>query len=469
MNSEHYRRRHQINSLPLNFQYAESSGTPMQSTHQMLSFDGLPRAQNDQQFMITPSTVPSISSNYSLTTPMAMPQASTVWSDPSHTSMDFDSQNTNDYYDYSPSITGNEQDSPFLRGMSYSEVPRTCFPCDPRMLNDGGNMALDSFDASAYMMDPNKNDMQTSTEPTSTSLGFDALENSHNFSRLSISHSPKLEDEPPSSDHFSFNKPTPFPLPSSEPSENGGTSSREMTAVDGDDPSADEPYAKLIHRALMSAPDHSMVLQEIYEWFRKHTAKGASDTKGWMNSIRHNLSMNAAFKKTERKTPGDETKKSTEWVLEEFAIKDGVQSTTRYRKGTGAKKFMKTENPAPSRQSSGRKGGISASKTKLQRQQARSICLSGTHRSRHGHGHEFLRSPHFPAPRHSSPLTPPTHENIPGVGCNPYFFPKQQQMEMPYEDMCGLQDVQGVYIDDNGPLFANSQDYASSVDGLSRY
>ncbi|KUJ24529.1 winged helix DNA-binding domain-containing protein, partial [Mollisia scopiformis] len=52
-------------------------------------------------------------------------------------------------------------------------------------------------------------------------------------------------------------------------------------------------YAKLIYRALMSAPNHSMVLQEIYQWFRDNTAKGASDGKGWMNSIRHNLSMNA--------------------------------------------------------------------------------------------------------------------------------------------------------------------------------
>lgn len=125
---------------------------------------------------------------------------------------------------------------------------------------------------------------------------------------------------------------------------------------------------------------------------------------------------------------------------------------------------MKTENPAPSRQSSGRKGGISASKTKMQRQQQRSI--SSTHRSRHGHGHEFLRS-HFPTQRYSSPLTPPTHENIPGAGCNPYFFPKQQ---LDYEDMCGLQDVQGVYIDDNGPIFAESQEgHYASADGLPRY
>ena len=39
---------------------------------------------------------------------------------------------------------------------------------------------------------------------------------------------------------------------------------------------------------------------------------------------------------------------------------------------------------------------------------------------------------------------------------------------MPYEDMCGLQDVQGVYIDDHGPIFVNNHDYASA-DGLPRY
>jgi hypothetical protein len=70
-------------------------------------------------------------------------------------------------------------------------------------------------------------------------------------------------------------------------------SSGEMTVADVEDPGAEEPYARLIYRALMSAPNHSMVLQEIYQWFRDNTLKGSSDTKGWMNSIRHNLSMNA--------------------------------------------------------------------------------------------------------------------------------------------------------------------------------
>ena len=54
-----------------------------------------------------------------------------------------------------------------------------------------------------------------------------------------------------------------------------------------------EPYAKLIHRALMSAPGHRMVLKEIYDWFTRHTDKNKNPSqKGWQNSIRHNLSMN---------------------------------------------------------------------------------------------------------------------------------------------------------------------------------
>ena len=59
-----------------------------------------------------------------------------------------------------------------------------------------------------------------------------------------------------------------------------------------DDCETSEPYAKLIWRALMSAPGHGMVLKQIYEWFIKHTDKGDEKSKGWQNSIRHNLSMN---------------------------------------------------------------------------------------------------------------------------------------------------------------------------------
>ena len=71
-----------------------------------------------------------------------------------------------------------------------------------------------------------------------------------------------------------------------------------LTMLNSDDTTGDacgisEPYAQLIFKALMSAPGHKMVLREIYEWFEKNTDKADNKaSKGWQNSIRHNLSMN---------------------------------------------------------------------------------------------------------------------------------------------------------------------------------
>lgn len=54
-----------------------------------------------------------------------------------------------------------------------------------------------------------------------------------------------------------------------------------------------EPYAQLIYRALKETPGHGMVLKDIYDWFEKNTDKAKNPlSKGWQNSIRHNLSMN---------------------------------------------------------------------------------------------------------------------------------------------------------------------------------
>ncbi|EHK19100.1 uncharacterized protein TRIVIDRAFT_224971 [Trichoderma virens Gv29-8] len=121
----------------------------------------------------------------------------------------------------------------------------------------------------------------------------------------------------------------------------------------GSDEKNDEPYAKLIYKALMSRPDYTMTLQELYQWFRDNTNKAKNEKGGWQNSIRHNLSMNAAFKRRDRKR-GDGTaastcvedesplagdaKRANEWVLEDWAVRDGVQSTTRYRKGNSGRR-----------------------------------------------------------------------------------------------------------------------------------
>ncbi|PTB66027.1 hypothetical protein BBK36DRAFT_1120693 [Trichoderma citrinoviride] len=129
----------------------------------------------------------------------------------------------------------------------------------------------------------------------------------------------------------------------------------------GHDEKTDEPYAKLIYRALMSAPDYTMSLQEIYQWFRENTTKAKNEKGGWQNSIRHNLSMNGAFERCDRKLANGqepstcaekagESKRTNLWRLAESAIGKGVQSTTRYRKGNSGRRASRrsasTSQPA---------------------------------------------------------------------------------------------------------------------------
>jgi hypothetical protein len=77
--------------------------------------------------------------------------------------------------------------------------------------------------------------------------------------------------------------------PSAAPS---ATEPTPVSNVRNDD-KIDEPYAKLIYKALMSQMDYTMTLQELYQWFRDNTGKAKNERGGWQNSIRHNLSMNA--------------------------------------------------------------------------------------------------------------------------------------------------------------------------------
>ena len=104
---------------------------------------------------------------------------------------------------------------------------------------------------------------------------------------------------------------SPSPLPSTKSNHRSAISSdlaegyegaNDLATPNGDDTDAEggvssEPYAQLIYRALKSAPEHKMVLKEIYEWFEKNTDKATDpSSKGWQNSIRHNLSMNGVSK-----------------------------------------------------------------------------------------------------------------------------------------------------------------------------
>ncbi|KAA8575621.1 hypothetical protein EYC84_004747 [Monilinia fructicola] len=440
MDSDHFQQHPQNQDLPWDFDASGNIETTAQSQAAAIftSFDGLPRMGQDQYLMASlPSSSPSMLNNDYTRAASQMPGA----------------QNPNSWAHQAPLTPGFGDD-----GNDYSyDGPADFSGLEPQPLKAYDNVPRTSWQEQYANM--------TMTLPV---YPFDSRDNLGSMVSSRADHDARPED---CIMVDATHKPLNSTSPSSLCSEEDGQSSREPTAmdIDADGHGVDEqPYAKLIYRALMSAPDHSMVLQEIYRWFRENTTKGSSDTKGWMNSIRHNLSMNAAFKKTERKIPGEETKKSTEWVLEEFAIKDGVQSTTRYRKGNGSKKSAKAEGvlnqSCPGRQQNYnaiRKPSFhSTSKGKLQRQRGRddpasrrilpvsSRSESVRYPASHFHASNVTsdarsprRSPLTPAPESSGTYSPVIKEENFNAAREFYRF----------------EDCQGVFPDDHAPVFMDTQ------------
>ena len=150
--------------------------------------------------------------------------------------------------------------------------------------------------------------------------------------------------------------------------------------------------------------------------------------------------------------------------MEDFAIRDGVQSTTRYRKGNGSKKSVKYDTQVPSRQIPSRRGGLCGGKAKDYRQRARedrselrhaAYPRPDTERCLQYHpDHEPI--PQQFATRQISPLTP-KHESL-SLG-SPFFHShphlKHEHSDISYENLqnYSLGDVHDVCGD--GPLFSH--------------
>ncbi|OCK83386.1 hypothetical protein K432DRAFT_274273, partial [Lepidopterella palustris CBS 459.81] len=243
-----------------------------------------------------------------------------------------------------------------------SSCPRTYSDLD--LVNPFENMAK-SYPPSAYLIEPQKpQDMMDMSNHLSSGhmMHFDDDYDSHcqpavKVEKVTRYGTPQYETEAGPTNIPSTRDTPPSPSHGYK-IEHGPDEVTNSSTID-----KEQPYAQLIYRALLEAPGHTMVLRDIYSWFRRNTDKATDkETKGWQNSIRHNLSMNGAFEKVDQ-PDGEEAKKGFMWRLTESAIREGVKSTTRYRSKMPNKRGCRSHNPAPQRQASGAKGGQAARKT----------------------------------------------------------------------------------------------------------
>ncbi|CAD6184156.1 unnamed protein product [Caenorhabditis auriculariae] len=81
-------------------------------------------------------------------------------------------------------------------------------------------------------------------------------------------------------------------------------------------PWGEDSYSDIIAKALESAPDGRLKLNEIYQWFSDNIPyfrdrSSQEEAAGWKNSIRHNLSLHSRFMRIQNEGAG----KSSWWVI----------------------------------------------------------------------------------------------------------------------------------------------------------
>lgn len=264
---------------------ASSSYYPTNLPH---CFDGLPTQYPDL-------------GGYMIKTSMPASQIPTSWCGlPNPTSTyEYESGNCLPLYDFPPNQAGPSCDSSHGQPLGYdcNIIPRS-WPQSygPSVLHTDPEPEV--HEPSAYLLDPNKQDVDMLKWNRYTGdPAYPCKAQPEAFARLSISQSPKTLASSAVSMSRMFpaaTSPPEMTLTSSRASDDGCDDEvfNDGSGEDDKECNLEEPYAKLIYRALMAAPNHAMVLKDIYKWFADNTDKASSPTKGWQNSIRHNLSMN---------------------------------------------------------------------------------------------------------------------------------------------------------------------------------
>ncbi|KAL1304050.1 hypothetical protein AAFC00_000487 [Neodothiora populina] len=183
-----------------------------------------------------------------------------------------------------------------------------------------------------------------------------------------------------------------------------------------DSDTADPCYAELLRKCLLEAPNHTMSLRDLYTWVAEHSPKARDpNSTGWKNSVRHNLSMNQGFEKVvDDSSASSGSKQRSFWRLTDDAVTNGIQSTTRYRKGDGKRKAQRANRngtPDDKRVKSGAKGGQAT--RRLANRRAAAAARSTNWHDTSRHGKSYRDEPYPSRARAVTTVSPSPMVNIP--------------------------------------------------------
>ncbi|KAG4302541.1 hypothetical protein PCK1_001125 [Pneumocystis canis] len=121
--------------------------------------------------------------------------------------------------------------------------------------------------------------------------------------------------------------------PSTECENNDSSFERDLSLDSAKDIKPPYSYATMIAQAIMSTEEGKSTLSGIYSWISNNYAYYRFSKSGWQNSIRHNLSLNRAFRKVPRRA--DEPGKGMKWQVSPEYREELVERTKKqglYRK-----------------------------------------------------------------------------------------------------------------------------------------